>query len=214
VLGGSNAAAVRNADGAWEVLQFETATLVAPATYELSNFLRGQAGTERAMLAPPQAGAPFVLITSALVRVDLSPDDVGLTFQWRFGPADRDLGDPAYAAAAYAFAGTGLRPLSPVHVRGSRIGGDLLVTWVRRTRIGGDSWEALEVPLGEETERYEVDILDGTTVKRTLVSSTPSVTYTAAQQLTDFGTLPSAVSVRVFQLSAVWGRGWPRDAVV
>jgi hypothetical protein len=214
VLGGGNAAAVRNPDGAWEVLQFETATLVAPATYELSNLLRGQAGTERAMLAPPQAGAPFVLITSALVEVDMNPDDVGLTFQWRFGPADRDLGDPAYAAAEHTFAGAALRPLSPVHVRGSRLGGDLLITWVRRTRIGGDSWEALEVPLGEETERYEVDILDGTTVKRTLASSTPSVTYTAAQQLTDFGTLPSAVSVRVFQLSAVWGRGWPRDAVV
>jgi hypothetical protein len=33
--------------------------------------------------------------------------------------------------------------------------------WIRRTRIDGDSWDLLEVPLGEEGERYEVAILDG-----------------------------------------------------
>jgi hypothetical protein len=51
---------------------------------------------------------------------------------------------------------------------------------VRRTRMGGDSWDAVEVPLAEEAERYEVDILDGTTVKRTLATISPSATYTAA----------------------------------
>ena len=41
-----------NADGEWEVLQFASAVLTAPATYLLSGLLRGQAGTELAMRAP------------------------------------------------------------------------------------------------------------------------------------------------------------------
>ncbi len=33
----------------------------------------------------------------------------------------------------------------------------------------------VEVPLAEDSERYDNDILDGATVKRTLVATTPSV---------------------------------------
>jgi hypothetical protein len=186
LLAGANAAAIETGDGTWEVLQFQTATLVAPATYELSSFLRAQAGTDGAMLPSLAAGARFVLIDAALTPVDMSSADIGLPFNWRFGPASRNLGDATYATASHTFTGAGLRPLSPVHVRGSRASGDLTITWVRRTRIGGDSWGAPEVPLAEENESYEVDILDGSTVVRTLAASTPSVVYTAAEQTIDF----------------------------
>ena len=57
LLGGANTAAIENADGDWEVLQFQSAVLVAASTYELSVFLRGQAGTEVAMRSPLPAGA-------------------------------------------------------------------------------------------------------------------------------------------------------------
>jgi hypothetical protein len=70
------------------------------------------------------------------------------------------------------------------------------------------------VPLAEDTESYEVDVLDGITVKRTLASSTPSVIYTAAQQAADFGSVQSACSVKVYQLGAVHGRGSARSAIV
>ena len=49
VFGGANMAAIENADGQWEVIQFATAELVNPGVYELSRFLRGQGGTETAM---------------------------------------------------------------------------------------------------------------------------------------------------------------------
>jgi hypothetical protein len=214
LLAGANTAAIENADGAWEVLQFQSAVLVDAATYELSLFLRGQAGTEAAMRSPVAAGARFVLLDAALMLVDMGPDEIGLAYAWRCGPANRDIGDPSYVAATHAFTGQGLKPLSPVHVRGTRSGGDLAVTWVRRTRIGGDSWDGIEVPLAEDAEAYEVDILDGATVKRTLASSTPAVTYTAAQQTADFGAPQSSVSVRVHQLGASAGRGTPRPATL
>jgi hypothetical protein len=104
--------------------------------------------------------------------------------------------------------------LSPAHVRGVRSAGDLAITWIRRTRTGGDSWDAVEVPLAEESERYEIDILDGTTVKRTLSATTPAATYTAADQTTDFGAPQSSIAVRVSQLSTTFGRGTPRAATL
>jgi hypothetical protein len=214
LLGGANAAAIRNDDGEWEVLQFLSAALAAPATYTLTGFLRGQAGTEHAMRSPLAAGARFVLLDAALARLDLTEDELGLAFTWRCGPAARDLGSPTYIELVHAFRGEGMKPLSPVHLRATRAAGDLHLTWIRRTRLGGDSWDTIEVPLGETEERYEIDILDATTVKRTLSAATPALTYTAAQQTADFGTPQPSISLRLYQLSASRGRGTPREAVV
>ena len=96
LLGGANLAAVRNDDGEWEVLQFHSAVLTAPATYTLTGFLRGQAGTEHAMRAPLAAGARFVLLDGALARIDMTEDEIGLAFNWKCGPASRDIGSPHY----------------------------------------------------------------------------------------------------------------------
>ena len=65
-------------------------------------------------------------------------------------------------------------------------------SWIRRTRIDGDSWLG-EVPLGEDSERYAVDILSGSTVLRTLDAAAPSVLYAAADEIADFGAPQMAV---------------------
>lgn len=217
LLGGQNAAAVRNEDGAWEVLQFARAELVSEGVYELSDLLRGQAGTEDLMRTAIPAGSPFVLLDAALVALPQTLADIGLAYQWRYGPASRDIGDRTYAGATHAFLGLGLRPYAPAHVRGLRnvpLAGDITISWVRRTRSGGDSWDVVEVPLGEANESYEIDILDGDEVKRVLRSSTPEVVYSAAEQTNDFGVQQPAYAVRVYQMSAVYGRGTARQAVV
>jgi hypothetical protein len=214
LLAGANIAAIENVDGEWEVLQFQSAVLTAPSTYQLSLLLRGQAGTEGAMRSPVAAGARFVLLDGALARVDMGPDEVGLAYTWRCGPANRNIGDASYLDTTHAFRGLGLRPLSPMHVRGSRSGSDLILSWVRRTRIGGDSWGSVDVPLAEDTERYEVDILDGPDVVRTISSSTPTLTYTAAEQTADFGAPQASISLHVYQLSPVYGRGSPHAATL
>ncbi|SNT76859.1 hypothetical protein SAMN05444959_1333 [Paracoccus seriniphilus] len=88
--------------------------------------------------------------------------------------------------------GAGLRPFSVAHVeepwRTPRTPGDLTIRWTRRSRVlAADSWGGLEVPLEEELEAYEVEILDGATVKRVLSTTTASAVYTAAQQTADWG---------------------------
>ncbi|KAB2911618.1 MAG: hypothetical protein F9K29_21985 [Hyphomicrobiaceae bacterium] len=214
LLAGANAAAIETEEGAWEIVQFASAELVAADTYRLSTFLRGQAGSEWAMPPSLPAGARFVLLDGAPAAVDMTQDEIGLGYTWKCGPAGRDIGNPSYVTAQHTFTGRGLIPLSPAHVRGTRASDDLTISWIRRTRIGGDSWDAVEVPLGEDEERYEVDILDGSDVVRTLSSATPSVVYTAADQTADFGYPQAAIDVRVHQISAVLGRGTPKQATI
>jgi hypothetical protein len=88
-------------------------------------------------------------------------------------------------------------------------GGDIALSWTRRTRaFAGDNWALTEVPLGEAAEGYEIDILNGAAVVRTVSGlATPAVTYTAAMQTADFGApVTGALAVRIVQTGAL-GRG-------
>ena len=214
LLSGQNIAALQNPEGEWEIIQFETATLTAPSTYELSGLIRGLAGSELQMRSPLAAGARFVLLTEDVARVDLTSSEVGLALNWRVGPASRDIGDASYEDRQHTFAGVGMKPFAPVHVRGVRDAGDLTITWVRRSRAGGDNWDSVEVPLGEASEAYEVDILDGSVVKRTLSVTAPTATYTQADQVADFGSAQASYTINVYQFGDVYGRGSAAAAVV
>jgi hypothetical protein len=207
LFGGANAAAVRRADGAWEILQFADAELVDASTYELGRLLRGQAGSEWAMADPLPAGSPFVLLDDHVVPLVRGLDALGRPLQLRVIVAGRDHGDSAALSLSATPQATALRPLSPVHPHARRDGSGVHIGWIRRTRIDGDSWEAQDVPLGEAFEKYQVDILDGASVLRTLETSAPAALYAAADEIADFGSPQSTLSIRVAQLSATVGRG-------
>ncbi|MCP1337271.1 baseplate multidomain protein megatron [Futiania mangrovi] len=216
VLSGANLAAVEGPDGRWEVLQFAAAELVAPGKYRLSRFLRAQGGTEDAMANPVPAGARFVVLDGALRQVPLSLDQRGLPISWRYGPSGRAPDHAFYREETRTFAAFGLRPLSPVHLRARRdpATGDIAFGWIRRTRLGGDSWEG-EVPLAEEREVYRLEILSGATPVRIVETATPTWSYPAAAQTADFGApVGGALTVRVAQVSALFGPGLGRTATL
>jgi len=218
LLEGANALGIKRDDGSWEVCQFESAELVGELTYELSGWLRGQAGTDDDLAIgaiTAAADSQVVLLDDTVTHIDIGDTGIARPFSWRFGPVNRDVGHASYAQAEHAFQGLARRPYAPVHVRADRnAAGDLTLTWIRRTRIGGDNWEQPDVVLGEASEAYEVDIVSAGEVVRTLATSAPRVTYSAVEQTADFGTLPAAVTCRVHQLSATWGRGKARVAIV
>jgi hypothetical protein len=215
LAGGVNALAGQNPDGDWEILQFAQASLVGPSSYELSKLLRGRLGTEHAMRSPLPAGARVVVLDAAIAQLEAALSERGQARFYRWGPPDLDLNDPAWQQTTFTLRAVGLMPWSPVRIHGERNGsGDLTVTWVRRTRFGGVWADGADVPLNEETEIYEIDILDGLSVVRTLSAGTPSALYTAAEQTADFGAPQPSVSVKVYQLSAAVGRGWPAAATL
>ena len=125
--------------------------------------------------------------------------------------------DEDYAAQTVTMTARGRRPYAPVHLRGSRDNatGDWQLSWIRRTRTGGDNWEVTETPLGEDVESYRLDILDalGGSVLRTVTLSSASYLYTAAMQTADFGSGIWNVPMRVTQLSSIYGDGIAAEAL-
>jgi len=208
VLNGTNLVGVQTPDGRWELLQFRDATLVGANTYALTMLLRGQLGTDADMAASIPAGAAFIVIDEAILATSLPAALARSPQFWSWGPQDKSTSDPLYLSDTKTFEAIGLRPYAPAHFRGNRDAvGDVTMNWTRRTRYGGDDWEQQDVPLSEESEAYEVDILNGSSVVRTIASNTPSTAYSSAQQSNDFGSPPASFEAIVYQLSATYGRG-------
>lgn len=208
VLNGANAAVLGD-----EIIQFKTAMLVTPGEYTLGGLLRGRLGTEWA-IGNHVAGERFVLLNSAVLRQTMASTLIGLTRSYKPVTFGHTLS--ITAAQDFTYAGAALKPLSPVHVSGERDGGgNLAISWIRRTRLGGSWQDGIDVPLNEASEAYEVDIMDGMDVVRTLAGlAEPAVIYSAADQADDFGSPQSSVSINVYQLSNVIGRGYAAAAVV
>jgi hypothetical protein len=207
LLAGANAAAIGEEASGFEIVQFQTAELIASSTYRLGRLLRAQSGSEPEMLASRAAGSRFVLLNAAVVQPVLPLDEAALVRVWRAGPAQFDHGASSYREVSFQGKLLGLRPLAPCQLHMNRDGGDVVFGWIRRTRVGGDSWELAEVPLAEESETYTIDILDGAAVKRSVTVASPAYRYLAADIAADFGSMPPALSVRVTQNSTVYGRG-------
>jgi hypothetical protein len=207
LLAGANFAAVGNNQTGYEILQFETATLVAANTYRLSGLLRAQAGSWPEMLTTRAAGQRFVLLNDAVVQPIQSLAAGLLPTRWRIGPPTLDHGHPAYVTLDAAATRRGLRPLRPAHINAKRVANGVNLSWIRQTRSGGDSWELPEVPLGEDSESYRLQVMNGTAVLRAWTPSTAQQLYTDAQLAADFGTTPNSLTLRVAQVSASYGAG-------
>lgn len=113
--------------------------------------------------------------------------------------------DASFTPQRHAFAGVGLRPLAPVHLRAVSQAGGLALSWVRRTRIDGDAWEGLEVPLGEESESYLLRIFQAGQIRHQEVLGTPYWEMPAALRA---ALAPGAIQAEVAQISAVSGPGY------
>jgi hypothetical protein len=215
VLNGGNVAAVGSAETGFEVLQFMAATMLDATTWRLEGLLRGQGGTGDLMAAGHAAGARFVLLNAAVTPLAVSEAESWLALVARCGPADTIYDPDVFVDVTLTPARRALRCLPPVRLRAVRDAGsgDVAVSWVRQTRAGGDAWEPEDVPLGEASEAYRVEALDGTTVKRSVTVLAPAWVYGAAEQAADFGSLPAVLGVRVRQVSATEGPGTPAERV-
>ena len=204
VLNGANLAALRNGAGDWEVFQFRDAELIAPSEYRLTGLLRGQAGTDGVLPDVWPAGSDFVLLDGAQVQLDVPISRRGLPRHYRIGPASLSYDSQRYVHSVETFAGVGLRPYAPAHLNASG-SGDLEVSWVRRTRINGDSWEGIEVPIGEESESYRLRVVKAGSILREEILGSSYWTYTAADQTSDGAVAP--FDLEVAQISTNYGAG-------
>lgn len=211
MLGGANLMAY-GVDGRWEIIAAQSCALVSGSSYSLSNLRRGLYGSEWAMGLHAVGDALVLLDPGDVAVIASSTAEIGLARAYRGITGDRDISTDSNRSFTYQ--GVNLKPLAPIYVTGNRdpASNDWSLSWLRRTRSGGEWRDYVDADLGESSERYEVDVYaDGSyaTVKRTISVSTPACSYSSADQVTDFGANQSALYVKLYQMSSVVGRGYP-----
>lgn len=211
LFAGANALAVETSPGAFEIVQAGNAELIAAGRYSLTRLLRGQRGTEDAIGNPVPAGARVVLLDTAVQPLSIAEADLGLPWNWRIGPTSATPSDANMRETLFTPDGRGLKPFAPCHPRlRMETNGDLTLSWQRRDRaLSADSWVLTEVPMSEAVEIYDLEILNGSSVVRTVANlASPTFTYSATMQTEDLGGPVTTLTVRLFQLGAL-GRGIP-----
>ena len=75
--------------------------VAAPGRYLLNRLLRGQRGTEGAMVGPAPAGALVVVLDEALAPQPEGEAELRLSWNWRVGPASRPTSDESHVATSF-----------------------------------------------------------------------------------------------------------------
>lgn len=169
-----------------EILQARDCTLVATRTYDLTGLLRGRRGTEWAMNTH-RIGELFVALPVGS-EIDSKSYDHGVTRKFKAVTFGRTV--ESATAVSFRNCGVSLLPYSPVHLGCGEDGSSgYVLTWTRRARINAQWQPFIDVPLDEATEAYEVYLWNSTyqTKLATLTCSTPTLTVTAAQLTSAYG---------------------------
>ena len=187
----------------WELVQFQTVTDNMDGTMTLSGLLRGRRGTEH-LTGLHADNDRLVILTDGYVRgCDIS--DLGQPRQF-VSTLEED--DDSVNVTQHTPTLESLRPYSVVDIAvDDSTGIDHIISWLRRTRIGGSNVDGSDVPLSETSENYDVEILEGSTIVRTFAVTSEQVTYTQAQQAADLSSIGAPYTVNVYQVSDEYGRG-------
>lgn len=203
-----------------EIVAFATATLQPDGTYTLSTFLRGLGNTEDA-LTGHVSGEPFVLLDGPGVQFrSVSYSDIDTTRYFKAVALGGIVSQ--FTSQAQSQECNTLRHYSPCQLRGDRnSAGDIVLSWVRRTRGIYSPLGTATPPLLDTSEVYEVEILNDaeSSVLRTItVSGATSTTYSNANQVTDFsvsaGVPKTSLHIRVYQVHSVVGRSKAASGIV
>ena len=201
--------------GRWEIVAAKTCTLVSGTTYTVSDFLRGRYGTEWAMDTHIVGDWIIQLDGDTAAFVNYALSAIGASHYYR-GITNGDAFD-SVSDRVQEYTGVCLECLAPVYFNGSQdpATNDWNITWIRRTRIGGEWRDLVDAPLSETSESYSLDIFaDGlySAIVRTVTTSAASFAYTSAMQVADFGAVQPFLVVNIYQVSDKVGRGYPLAA--
>ncbi len=202
VLAGGNIFAVKS-DIGWEIIQAAKIEFLGNDIYRLSNLLRGQIGTEKNAANLIMAGAEIVIIDDAwrdiAINNDLRGSNIDIVFE-ASGRANEEIVSFDYQAIY-------LRPLSPVHLDAKIAGDNLAIKWIRRTRIGGDDWAAMEVALGEEREVYEIRFASNNNIFYSQTTNQEKLDININQLQAAAGSVINQIDISVCQISQTYGLG-------
>ena len=187
---GANTAMLLKENGEVGIIQFRTVTSLGDGKFRLNGFLRGRRGTET--MERDYNGNEIFIYLGEVEAVTAFAIGLDERSQSRFYKAVTS-GQYFEEALTQTFTHTGRdhKPYAPVHGMAERSSGDIILSWTRRTRLGGESDFADggdgTVPLGESSELYDVIIKnnDGDILRTVENVTTPTYTYTLADSDAD-----------------------------
>ena len=207
---GQNLAAI-GADGRWEIVSFMTVADNGNDTWTIRDFMRGRFGTEWAASLHESGDLMVVLTASAVGFIEMPSSMLNAALPYR--AVTQGAGIDSAADQVFTYTGENLRPLAPCYMNGSRhpSTSDWTIEAIPRSRTPVEPFSGIATPDSEPPAAFEVDIFDDsgyTTKLRTLSGlSSPSATYTLAQQTTDFGNGQENIFVDFYKVSPIVGRG-------
>ncbi|HKY80262.1 MAG TPA: hypothetical protein VJM09_02180, partial [Sphingobium sp.] len=182
-----------------ELIQFSRAVQTGAASYRLEGLRRGLAGTEWAMTAHV-AGEAFLLIEEERLAEPFAGQTGGSEIGGVLRMAAIGVGDAEPVETMLTVSGEAVVPMAPVHARAVPDGlGGWTIGWTRRSRNGWRWVSGADVPLGEESERYDLRVLDGEERVRQVETDAPTWTYDAAMVAADGG---GALTVEIRQIGS------------
>lgn len=202
------------ADGRWEIVAIADIDLQVDGSYLCSTLLRGMYGT--AWATGLHAAGDYLVLLDDADNAFIGSDygSFGVERIWRgvtFGETTDTASDQLFS-----YDGVNLKPLSPVNAAATRDGSNnISATFNRRSRYTDSFWSTGVQPvLGEATEAYEIDVLSGAVVVRTITATTGAFSYSAADQTADGLTPGDPVPFEIYQISATVGRGYPLEVTL
>jgi|GEM_PF-6683992 len=203
--------------GAEELGQFTVATQLSAGKYRLSRLMRGQRGTEWAMGMHTSSDHFVLLGSGGTLRPDEGTSAIGATRYYKAVSLGRSLAQTY--GQQFINTGVGLEPLSPVNLRwGVNAAGDYIIYAQRRSRLQERQGMFWDLPVGEVAELYDLEVYADagyTMLKHTFSNQTGfPIRYTLAMQTADYGVAVISFYVKIYQRSAVVGRGYPLSGFV
>jgi hypothetical protein len=204
-----------------EIIQAQTVELLNTdanglKTYAFTNLWRGLQGTEWAIGTQSVGDQVLHLDIGTLQRVDLeNPDLIGLTVDFKAVTVGSDIVSTDTTSLVYDAASR--KPWAPgIEAVVRDDAGNLTFELIQRNRYGS-LWTPTSPPFESDPDDFEVDILLGgspATLRTITVSGTATISYTAAQQTTDFGAPQASIAVAAYQLNDDGRRGFAREETI
>ena len=194
------------ADGRWELIRYIDATLNLDNSITLSGFVRGARGTEWAAKLHQQGDLVVLLDSPNTQFLSSDSERIGVSENYKSVSFGQNI--TSVESFEFTYRAVNLMPLSPVLPVANK-GNDWIISCTTRTRYQGNFWVSGNQPMNESTLIYDLDILDGGSVVRTIQNPSPDFVYTEAQQVEDFGVAQDEIKAKCYQVSDRVGRGLP-----
>ncbi len=197
-----------------ELLQFMDAELVAPNTYILRKLLRGRFATENHIgeLAIDKTFILFNFNNSSIKRINKSDYAFGVAKYYKGVTYTQSIAE--VMPTTFTNNAIGLKPYSVINVIGNRNHNkDLYVEFKKRIRgqaVLNNSFD----PTDPDGDVYNIDIIKNSKTIRTIETTQLNFTYTAAQQIQDFGSLQNNITLSIYKVNPSFGRGFAKTLTI